>query len=136
MSARRTGRTADCTRADALQLLDRAQSLLDAADLVVGEEEFEGVAAALTVLAGIAASDATCCARLGRRHRGQDHRGAVDLLAGLAPHGKQMANDLQRLLDRKDNAHYGVIHVVTGEERKMVDWATRLVTNARAAIEA
>ena len=136
MSARRTARTAACTRADALQLLDRARSLLDAAQLVVGDDELEGVAAALTVLAGIAASDAACCATLRRRHRGQDHRGAVDLLAGIAPHGRQMANDLQRLLDRKDNAHYGVIRVAPSEERRMVGWASRLLSDARAAVEA
>lgn len=136
MSARPTGRRADCSRADALTLLERSQSLLDAADLLVGEDEFQGVAAALAVLAGIAASDAACCSALGRRHRGQDHRGAVELLSGIEPNGRQMAKDLQRLLDRKDNAHYGVIHVAVGEERRMVDWASRLLANARAAVEA
>lgn len=117
-------------------MLERSQSLTDAARLVVGDREFQGVAAALTVLGGIAASDAACCAVLARRHRGQDHRGAVDLLTGVEPGGEQMAKDLQRLLDRKDNAHYGVIHVADGEERKMVEWATRLLANARAAVEA
>lgn len=119
-----------------MSLLERSQSLVDAADLVVGEAEFQGVAAALTVLAGIAASDAACCAVLGRRHRGPDHRGAVELLSGIEPGGTQMAKDLQRLIDRKDNAHYGVIHVALGEERRMVDRANRLLTYARAAVEA
>jgi len=32
-----------------------------------------------------------------------------------------MAKGLQRLLDRKDNAHYGVIHVAVGEERERVE---------------
>jgi len=40
-----------------------------------------GVAASLAVLAGNAASDARCCAKLGRRARGQDHAGAAALLA-------------------------------------------------------
>lgn len=136
MSASHRGRTADCNRTDALQLLERSQSLVDAANLLVGEDEFQGVPAALTVLAGIAASDAACCASLGHRHRGPDHRGAVDLLVGVDPGGRKMARDLQRLLDRKDNAHYGVIHVAVGEERKMVDWATRLLDEARRAVEA
>ena len=118
-----------------MSLLERSQSLLDAANLVVGDDEFQGVAAALTVQPGIAASDAACCAVLGRRHRGPDHRGAVELLAGIEPGGAQMARDLQRLIDRKDNAHYGVIHVAVGEERRMVDWAGRLLTHARAAVE-
>lgn len=136
MSARPTGRTADCGRSEALSLLERSRALLAAADLVVGEDEFEGVAAALAVLAGIAASDAACCAVIGQRHRGPDHRGAVQLLASIEPGGARMAKDLQRLLDRKDNAHYGVIHVATGEERKMVEWASRLLMSAQAAIEA
>lgn len=136
MSARPTGRTAECGRSDALSLLERSQALLAAADLVVGDDDFRGVAAALTVLAGIAASDAACCAVLGQRHRGQDHRGAVGLLASIEPGGARMAKDLQRLLDRKDNAHYGVIHVAAGEERKMVEWASRLLATARAAVEA
>ena len=136
MRAQPKGRTDDCSRGDALQLLERSRSLMEAARLVVGDDEFRGVAAALTVLAGIAASDAACCAVLACRHRGQDHRGAVDLLANVEPGGKQMAKDLQRLLDRKDNAHYGVIHVAVGEEHKMVEWAARLLAHARAAVEA
>ena len=136
MSPRSKGRADDCGRAEALQLLDRAQALSDAARLVVGDDEFRGVAAALTVLAGIAASDAACCAVLARRHRGQDHRGAVALLEGVEPGGKRMAKDLQRLLDRKDDAHYGVIHVALGEERRMVDWATRLLADDRVAVGA
>ena len=135
MSARSRARTDDCGRAEALQLLERSRSLVDAASLVVGDEEFRGVAAALSVLAGIAASDAVCCAVLARRHRGPDHRGAVELLSGVEPRGKAMAKDLQRLLDRKDNAHYGVIQAATGEERRMVGWATRLLEDARAAVE-
>ena len=47
-----------------------------------------------------------------------------------------MAKDLQRLLDRKDDAHYGVIRVAVGQERKMIEWAERLLADARAAVEA
>jgi hypothetical protein len=53
------------------------------ADLVLGDDSdlaTPSVAAALAVLAGIAASDAACCARLGRRPRGQDHATATTLL--------------------------------------------------------
>ena len=136
MSPRPKGRADGCGRAEALQLLDRAQALSDAALLVADDEEFRGVAAALAVLAGIAASDAACCAVLARRHRGQDHRGAVALLEGVEPGGARMAKDLQRLLDRKDNAHYGVIRVAVGEERRMIEWAGRLLADARTAVEA
>ena len=41
-----------------------------------------------------------------------------------------------QLLDRKDNAHYGVIRVAVNEERKMIEWAGRLLADARAAVEA
>lgn len=44
------------------------------------------------VIAGIAAADVICCSKLGRHHQGDDHRGAIDLLAtvdaGLGRHLK------------------------------------------------
>jgi hypothetical protein len=43
------------------------------------------------VLAGIAASDAACCARLGVRARGQAHAEAVELLGTVEPGGTDMA---------------------------------------------
>jgi hypothetical protein len=67
-------RTQDCSRQDALSRLQQAESFVDVADMVItgGETEFAtpGVAAALAVLAGIAASDAACCAKLRVRPRG------------------------------------------------------------------
>jgi hypothetical protein len=90
----------------------------------------------LAVLAGIAASDAACCARLGEHHRGQDHRGAVALVKTVEPGGAQLGKDLKRLLDRKDDAHYGFISVSSTEERDMVEWARRMVAQARATLEA
>jgi len=71
-----------------------------------------GVAAALAVLAGIAASDAACCATVGCRPRGQDHGQASTLLATVVPHGVRMAKDLGELLAAKDESHYG-LHLVT-----------------------
>ena len=69
-----------------------ADAYLEVAELVLDEhqrDEYLSVAAGLAVLAGIAASDAICCARLGRRHRGDDHRGAAELLSGAVPDGKR-----------------------------------------------
>jgi hypothetical protein len=80
----RGGRTGTCTRADARLRLRTARAYLETADLVIDEStrtEFANVAAGLAVLAGVAASDAICCVRLGKRHRGEDHRGAAALLA-------------------------------------------------------
>jgi hypothetical protein len=94
--------------------------------------ESVNVAASLAVLAGIAASDASCCAALGRRSRSQDHRDAEGLLGQLAPGGSDAANQLRRLLDLKDSAQYGFIHVgaqdlrgVLRQARSLIDFAER-----------
>jgi hypothetical protein len=134
--ARGSGRTTPCTRHEARSRLRHAVRYVEVADLVLDEGEFSGVAASLAVLAGIAASDAACCARLGAHHRGQDHRGAVALVETVEPGGRQLAKDLKRLLDRKDDAHYGFTSASSTEERDMVEWARRMVEQARAAIEA
>lgn len=84
---------------------------LEVADLVAGERELpesRSVAAALAVLAGIAASDAACCAALGRRARGDDHRQAAALLGEIAD-GDRAAKTLLDLLNLKDTAQDGLI---------------------------
>jgi len=133
--ARRSGRTKICTRREAQSRLRQAGQYVEVADLVLDDGEFTGVAASLAVLAGIAASDAACCARLGEHHRGQDHRGAVALLETVEPGGQQLGRDLKRLLDRKGDAHYGFISVSSTEERDMVEWARRMVEQAKATLE-
>jgi hypothetical protein len=78
---------------------------LDVAELVPTDrqrDEFFNVAGALAVLAGIAASDALCAIRLGKCHRGDDHRGATQLFESATPDGRDLANRLRRLLDLKD----------------------------------
>lgn len=82
-----------------------------------------GVVAALVVLAGIAASDAACCAKLGKRPRGQDHREAALLLESVRPHGQQMAKDLGRLLSREDDAHDRLTVIGRRDATSMVSWA-------------
>lgn len=86
------------------------------------------------MLAGIAASDAACCAVLGTRARGQDHREAVALLSGVAAVGAEMSRDLARLLDLKDNAHYGVFYLSETKARQAVKWAQRMVAAAGTAV--
>ena len=70
MSPRVAGRAEACGRREAQARLDQARAFLDVAKLV-GEQDDDlatpNVAASLAVLAGIAASDAVCCAVLGRR---------------------------------------------------------------------
>lgn len=136
--ARGTSRTQACSRQDAMNRLAQAESFLVAADLVTADESDvanPGVAAALAVLAGIAASDAACCAKLGVRPRGQSHAEAVAVLATVAPDGAEMAKDLGRLLNRKDDSHYGVAFVAAGDAERMIRWAERLLSRARLAVE-
>lgn len=122
MSPRPPSRTATCTRADATRRQDQAAKFLEVAGIVEGESDeiaaSANVAASLAVLAGIAASDAACCAALGRRSRGQDHRQAAEMLCDVSPGGQEAARHLQRLLDLKDGAHYGVL-TLTGNDLKI-----------------
>jgi hypothetical protein len=93
--ARSKARTQSCDRSDALTRLSQAEAFLLAAELIVDDHSDDAtpsVAASLAVLAGIAASDAACCSRLGVRTRGQSHTEAVELLRTVEPHGADMAN--------------------------------------------
>ncbi len=131
MSPKFDGRTATCDRGQAQTRLAHAQKFLDVADLVATEDDIfpasASVAAALAVLAGIAAADAACCAALGHRARGQDHKQAVALVQQVSPGGLESAKYLDRLLDLKDTAHYGVINVSSVELRSALRRARALV---------
>lgn len=132
-------RAQPCDRRDALNRLVQAEAFVTAAALVLEDSTDvarPGVAAALAVLAGVAASDAACCARLGRRARGQAHDEACALLATVEPHGPEMAKDLDRLLSRKDSSRYGTAFVSSAEATRMVSWARRLLDRAATVIEA
>jgi hypothetical protein len=117
------GRMQDCGRAEARTRLAHARKFLEVAQLAAGEDVAGSfsVAASLAVLAGIAASDAACCAALGRRSRSQEHHDAERLVTTVQPGGKAAANALRRLLDLKDAAHYGLVDV----RRKQVTAALR-----------
>jgi hypothetical protein len=134
-----TPRSQTCGRNEARTRLEQADAFVVAAELVLEDTTAEansGVAAALAILAGIAASDAACCARLRRRARGQVHEEAVALLETVEPGGKEMAKDLKRLLQKKDSASYGLSFFAIGEARDLVGWAKRLTARARTAVEA
>lgn len=62
--ARRTGRTQTCGAGEARIRANQARAFLESAELIADSDDelaTPGVAAALAVLAGIAASDALCC---------------------------------------------------------------------------
>jgi hypothetical protein len=98
-------------------------------------DEHLSVATGNAVLAGIAASDSICCARLGKMHRGPNHSGAADLLATAVPDGQKLSQTLVRLLDVKDEAHYGVTVASSRRARDSVKWATSLVTRAQEEVD-
>lgn len=105
--------TQACGTSEAQTRLAQARKFLEVGERTASEniEESHSVAASLAVLAGIAASDAACCAVLGRRSRSQDHHDAEQLVAQIEPGGATAATTLRRLLDLKDTAHYGLIDV-------------------------
>ena len=136
MSGSRGTRTQRCSAAQARTRLGQARRFEEVAELVVGEGdvEYSSVAAALAVLAGIAACDAACCQVLGRRARGQDHHAAEDLLTQIEPGGKAAANALRRLLNLKDDAHYGLadisgqaLETTLRQAKTLVAFADRMV---------
>jgi hypothetical protein len=131
-------RTAACGTSEARSRLRTAEAYLETADRVLTEsdrQEFSNVAAGLAVLAGIAASDAICCIRLSRRHRGDDYRGAAELLEQATPDGKKLATSLIRLLGVKVTGHYGATLVDGRTAGSAARWARRLVERAREELE-
>ena len=54
----------------------------------------------------------------------------------IHPNGARMAKDLGRLLNEKDNAHYGLLLVSRTNATKMVEWADRMIGSADAALNA
>jgi hypothetical protein len=133
------GRASACGPGDAQIRLRHAESFLLVAELVLEQPDdpllaLTGVAASLAVLAGIAASDAACCAAIRQRSRGQNHEEAINLVRAVSPGGEKMARDLGRLLSLKDNAQYGVVIVSKAQAESAVGWARRLVEQARDVV--
>jgi len=118
-----------CDRTQARTRLDNAQKSLEVAELAAGEDEIpasRSVAAALAVLSGIASADAACCAALGRRSRGEDHREAAALLHQIVD-GDRAAKALIELLNLKDTAQYGLIPITRRELTTAIRRAKTLI---------
>lgn len=137
MASRGATRTQSCSLSQARTRLGHARKFLEVAELVAGEGEeveYASAAAALAVLAGIAASDAACCAALGRRSRGQDHRQAVSLVEQVEPGGSRAASGLRRLLGLKDEAHYGLFDISGQDLQAALRQAKALVAFAAEVV--
>lgn len=133
----REARVQLCSKADARTRLRHAMRFLEVAELVAEEGDdldYSSASAALAVLAGIAASDAACCAALGRRARGQDHLEAATLVGNVQPGGKKAATSLRRLLSLKDEAHYGFFDVGGQQLRSALRQASDLVEFAQSIL--
>lgn len=131
-------RTQRCSKAQARNRLEHARKFLEVAEMTAGEAgdvEYASAAAALAVLAGIAASDAACCAALGRRSRGQDHLQATELVEQVVPGGTGAAKALRRLLNLKDEAQYGFFDVGGQDLQSALRQAKILVDFAAAVIQ-
>ena len=128
---------ASCGAEEARHRVEQAEAYLIAAELATGEAggAWGTVAAGNAVLAGIAASDAICCLRLGERSRGDDHHEALALVARATPDGSLLAQTLERLMGIKDQSHYGVELVSSSRARSAVRQATRLITRAKQELE-
>jgi hypothetical protein len=126
-------RTVPCSKDEARVRLATAQAYLEVARAVLQERpasEYRNVSAGVAVLAGVAAADAICGLRLGCLHRGDDHRGAAELIRGATNDGAKLAAQLQRLLSLKDAAHYGMALVSARNTTDAVKWAAFLVQRA------
>jgi hypothetical protein len=94
-----------------------------------------GVADGVAVLAGIAAADALCAKRLQLIHRGDDHRAAAELLSQATPDGPKLSATFKRLIDLKDEAHYGLTLIPPNKARTACRWARILVARANEELE-
>ena len=129
-------KTRDCTPREALRRLSAARKFLEAAELYVADEDPDGrrVAVSNAVLAGIAASDAVCCARLGRHAVGDDHRAALELVGSIGPEGRQVAKALTSLLSVKHKAQYQTAAVGKVDATAAVRRAQTLIATAERLV--
>ena len=127
-----TQRRRRCTIVDARARYASAIAFIDVADRLVVEEFDADVIVTNAVHAGIAASDALCCLRLGERSADQDHASATKLLARV---DRSLANELTRLLALKTTAAYEARHVSRADAKSAVRRARKLAAAAAAALE-
>lgn len=108
----------------------KAREFFDAAAAIASGEEggdqSNDALVTLYVHAGIAASDAICCARLGVHASGENHAEAVELLrSAVGP----TARHLQALLSLKSKAGYSHVRV-TGTDVKRAQRAAEHLLDA------
>ena len=133
----RKARTRPADNDDARLRAQTANAYIEVAELVLVETDpaMPGVAAGLAVLAGIAAADSLCARHLQLIHRGDDHRAAATHLSQATPDGPKLAATFKRLIDLKDEAHYGLVLFTPNKARTACRWAQTLVARANEEVE-
>lgn len=121
-------RTSNCTAAVVGGRLAKAQEFFEAAATVDTLVDGYDSAATLYIHAGIAASDVLCCRALGRHAQGQDHTGAVALLAKV---DQDAARHLATLLKHKTRTGYGARRLGRTDYTKIQRAATKLLELVR-----
>ena len=123
-------------RSHARTRLDNAEKSLEVAELAAAQEEIPAspnVAAAVAVLSGIASAEAACCAALGRRSRGDDHREAAALLRQIVDR-ERAAKAVLELINLKDTAQYGLVPITKRELTTTLRRARILLDFAREVL--
>jgi hypothetical protein len=123
--SRTTEKTVDCDRAALVARRAKAEEFFASAE-ELGDERADTFVS-LCVLAGIAASDVICCARLGVHASGDDHSNAVGLLASV---DRPSAKALQQLLSMKTKTAYSPSSPSSAEVKRARRAAAALVEAA------
>jgi hypothetical protein len=134
MMSTKPTKTASGGMREAKQKLAQAEKYLQTAKAETGKDSASlQVAATNAIFAGIAASDAACCAKLGKYSRSQNHRDAAKLLASIELGGRNASKDFELLVGKKDEANYG-FNISATELKTLVRKAEGLVTFAHKSI--
>lgn len=129
-------KTRSCASGDARKRLSAARKFLEVAELYLNDSDLEGrrVAVSNAVHAGIAASDAICCAVLGEHAAGDDYQAAAALLADVGRQATESAKALHALLRVKSKAQYQTSTIGKPDATAAVRRAAALVAAAETIV--
>ena len=113
--------------------LDIAEQYLTLAVMLADDSSDGAINACIgnCVLAGIAAADALCYARLGERYSGPDHDQAVDVLDRVS---KEYGSALRSLIRLKTKSQYGDEWLTDSSRKTALRSARILVNEAKASL--
>ena len=124
--------TKRCTTAMRAGRLAKARQFHLAAETIetiVDDREIADAYVTLRVHAGIAAADVITCAKLGQHHSGDDHQGAIALLAKA---DQTAAKSLATLLGMKTRAGYSASVTSKRDQKRAARAVTALLRAAES----